>query len=618
MDKKAKVATQSGIFVVLMLCILVGANVISFRVHKRIDLTTNQRYTLSKGSGSLVSGLKKPLTIKAYVTVGLPKLDAFVRDLDDLMLEYERAAGKNEAGQPRFIYEKHIAKTEEEKTQAKDYGLMEAAFGEGSQTESDSATIAKGYLGIVFLYGDEQDKIPILTPDNNNGLEFWLSNKIREIRDKAEDNKRKIGVLTGKDEIKLSDSNLVANQGGRPGPSMQSIIQQNFPFYDIRPVDLKDGESAIDAELDGLVITQPGKDFNDKELRRIDEFVMRGNKGLVIYASAVNMKASDAKFSTKLNTHGLEKLMGGYGIEMKKDVVLDWQRSVMFAIPNQSGGQFYIRDPALAHVENDPGANADEQTLDNGFPAFFRLPSLSFPFPSSLELKKDKQPTAKFTIAARTSNAAWSETDESIDLGLKPNWKPKQPLAQKNIAIAVEGKIKSAFGGGDKDGIKLPAETPKDSRILVVSSSQFLANPFARQGNGQQMQGQMAMMMPSVGGDKDLQYISGPYAQKWLTTTILSFKNTLDWLTGDNELLAASAKVLGEPNLTYTGLKKPKLDPNATPEQIKAQDEEMRKQRKEVQSKVQFLLILFMPLMFALYGIFRWQMRERGRANIAV
>ena len=33
----------------------------------------------------------------------------------------------------------------------------------------------------------------------------------------------------------------------------------------------------------------------------------------------------------ELNTHGLDKLLDGYGIEMKKDAVLDWGRPV--AIP---------------------------------------------------------------------------------------------------------------------------------------------------------------------------------------------------------------------------------------------------------------------------------------------
>ena len=182
-------------------------------------------------------------------------------------------------------------------------------------------------MGLVFKYGSEKETIPIIQPDRADGLEFWISNKIREIRDKADNINHKIGVVTGKDEIKLTDTNLVpAARGQRGGPSIKGIIEQAFPFYKFEDVDLKNGDTEINKELDGLIITQPGKDYTDKELRRIDQFLMEGNKSLVVFASAVNLKAGDATMKATLDTHGLEKLLDGYGIEMKKDAVLDWQR----------------------------------------------------------------------------------------------------------------------------------------------------------------------------------------------------------------------------------------------------------------------------------------------------
>ena len=88
-------------------------------------------------------------------------------------------------------------------------------------------------------------------------------------------------------------------------------------------VDLKGGDSAIDDSLDGIVITQPGKDLTEKELRRIDEFVLKG-KSLAVIASSVNVKPSDPTMNATLSAHGLEKLLSGYGIELRKDVVLDF------------------------------------------------------------------------------------------------------------------------------------------------------------------------------------------------------------------------------------------------------------------------------------------------------
>jgi hypothetical protein len=47
---------------------------------------------------------------------------------------------------------------------------------------------------------------------------------------------------------------------------MQGIIEQAFPFYKVEEVDLKGGESAIDKDLVGLIVTQPQKDAVDGAL----------------------------------------------------------------------------------------------------------------------------------------------------------------------------------------------------------------------------------------------------------------------------------------------------------------------------------------------------------------
>jgi len=610
MERRARAAAETSVYLVVIAAILVVVNIIAYvAIHKRVDVTRNERYTLSQGSARLVGTLKSPLHVDAYVTKGLPKLDAFVRDLTDLLKLYQQRGGS------KFEYTIIEAKSDDQRQAAKEAGLKDVAFGEGSETGEDQASIAQGYMGLVFKYGSEKDTIPIIQPDRADGLEFWISNKIREIRDKADSIHHKIGVVSGKDEIKLSDTNLVPAQGQRGGPSIKGIIDQAFPFYKIEDVDLKDGSSEINKELDGLIITQPGKDFSDKELRRIDEFVMQGKKSLVVFASAVNLKQGDGSMKGTLSTHGLEKLLLGYGIEMKKDAVLDIQRSIRLPVMTQTGGAAWVRSPGIVQVQHDPGAKEAEQYLDDGFAPFFRADELSFPFPSTLIPHTDKQPEATLKVVARTTKKAWSETSDTVDLKIAPNWRPKPPLEQKPIAIAVEGTLHAAMGAGD--GVEMPNVSKEKSRVLVISSAGFLTNPFARSGAGTELGGQFQMMGP-VGGDEQLQMISQPYAQKYLTGTILAFKNTLDWMSGDSDLIATSAKILGEANLTYDGITRPSIEASDDDNSIKKKDEEFRDARKNTQRNVQMTLTLLCPLLFAGFGILRWRQREGGRANITL
>jgi ABC-type uncharacterized transport system involved in gliding motility auxiliary subunit len=608
MEKRKKTALESGALILIVAAILVAVNALSaLGVYARKDVTKDEKFTLSKGSGNLLRSMKQQLTAEAYVTKGLPKLDAFVRDLRDLLQEYKNAGGG------KFEYSIIESKDEDTKKKAKDAGLAEQPFGEASDTD-EKAAVTQGFMGILFKYGEQQEVIKFLPPDRTDGLEFWITNKIREIRDKGDDIHHKIGVLTGHDEIKPSDNDLVPTNMGKF--SMQGIITQNFPFYTFQDVDLKNGDSEISDDLDGLIITQPGKDLSDKELRRIDQFVMKG-KALAVFASAVNIKANDATMNATLSLHGLDKLLEGYGVGVNKDVVLDLWRHVRVVVPT-AGGMAAAELQQILQVQDDSRLSGKEQLVDTSFPCLFRVQDIAVPFASSLSIKADKQPDTKIKVVMRSSPAAVHLTGDTADLRPFQKWAPKlKGMKQEQFPLAadVEGTLKTAFPEGDKQGVETPMQSAKPARVFVFASSQFLANPLARAGNGPDM-GQYGMMMPNVGGDEQLLMIAGPYAQQFITGSILVFKNTLDWLSGDTDLLAVSAKLLSEPNLVYGD--KVRITPDESEEQIRKQEQEIKDARKDQQRNVEMWLILGVPALFAAFGLVRWRMRQAARDNISL
>jgi len=611
-DQKRKAATQTGLYLIVIIAIAVVANMLSFKAYSRIDTTRNERFTLSKGSARLLGSLKTPIQIDAYIKTGLPQLDAYVRDLTDLLKEYERNGGG------KFKFTLIEPNTDDLRDQAKEAGLQEQPFGEMSTTSEDQAAIAQGYLGLVFKYGSEKAVIPALPYQNGgDGLEFWITNKIREIRDKADDIKHRIGVVSGKDELKLSDANLVPKQGQGQGggPNLKGILEQAFPFYKVEDLDLKGGDSAIDKDLAGIIITQAQKDYTEKELRRIDEFLMLGGKSLAVFASAVNLKANDASMSATLNTHGVEKLLDGYGIHMNKDAVFDNGAQFRVQAMTQSGQGVWLRHPGIAHVINDSRMDEKEKLLDTSFAGFFRLDEVIFPFASSLELKRDKQPAdVKLVAIARSTPDTKVDKSETVDMKPRKEWTVKGKPEQRVLAAYADGKLKSAFAGAPMDGIAPKERAEQPSRVLVVSSSLFLTNPFAYAGNGPELGGQFAMF-GAVGGDPQLLALAQPYT-KYLTNTILAFKNTLDWMSGDADLVATSAKLLTEPNLTYSSVSKPKFKVEDSDAELKKKDEEYRAARKNLQTKIQWSLILGMPALFGAFGVLRWQNRQSRRDKV--
>src|SRR6516165_3116657 len=130
MEKRKKTALESGVLILLVAAILVAVNALSsLGAYSRVDVTKTQRFTLSKGSGSLLKSMKQQLTVDAYVTRGLPKLDAFVRDLRDLLQEYKNAGGG------KFDYNLiEVKDDEKKKEEAEKAGLKPMLL---SESESD-------------------------------------------------------------------------------------------------------------------------------------------------------------------------------------------------------------------------------------------------------------------------------------------------------------------------------------------------------------------------------------------------------------------------------------------------------------------------------------------------
>jgi hypothetical protein len=625
MERRAQAAAVTGFYLLVVAGVLVLANLLFATSGRkfRYDVTEGERFTLSKGSRRLVTeGLKQDLQVDVYVTRGLAKSDVFIQDLTDLLKEYESATSERDGQKytSHFKFSIIEPKTQEEKDAAKKEGLQEQYLAEGSET-TDAAQIKTGFMGFVFKYGAEKELIPFWPPNEVTGIEFFISNKIREVRDRADKIETKIGIITGKDELKITD-NVIA-PGNQP-MNVKQIFDNYFPFYKFEDVDLQNGDAEINKDLAGIVITQPQKDYTEKELRRIDEFLMLGNKAAVFYVSAVNLKPNDASMKATLNLHGLDKLLSGYGVEMKREALFDMGTNpIPVPLANQQVG--YVNMPSVLLLSDDGDDDEETRLIDKSHVVFFRMPQVAVPFPSPLVSHPEKQPEAKLKIILRSSPSTFTSAQDTLDMKDPNQWRSDakgQQAEQKNLAIAVEGTLASAFaGGGDDMGIKVPAKSPSPSRVLVVSSSEFLANPFARAGNPPPMPPQLAMM-GNMGGDENLQRIANGYLQPAFRPLLLSFKNALDWIGNDADLIAVNAKILGEPTLSYAKVDKPNISPDDSEDELKKKfsdyEDERKKQRSKVQSSVEWTLYLLPASLFALLGLIFWLIRTSSRKSISL
>ena len=128
--------------------------------------------------------------------------------------------------------------------------------------EKDKAEIANVYMGIAVLYEDKKEVLPIVRTTAN--LEYDLTSAILKVTSKEV---KTVGFLSGHDEIDVFDQPFA--------PLRQELSKQ----YDVRNVPI-DGGKAIEADVATLIIAGPKKELTEREKYEIDQFIMRGWKGL--------------------------------------------------------------------------------------------------------------------------------------------------------------------------------------------------------------------------------------------------------------------------------------------------------------------------------------------------
>ncbi|MCK5311659.1 MAG: GldG family protein [Desulfobacteraceae bacterium] len=222
----------------IYIVVIILVNVVGLTLFFRIDLTKDNKYSLSKASREVVSTLSDPLTIKVFFTKNLPAPhNNTERYLHDILEEYS-ATGKQ-----FFNYTFHnvtsekagIAQANKNQQLADDYGILPVEI---RTVENDELKFKKAYMGLVIIHGDMMETLPAITA--TEGLEYQLTTAIQKLNNKVS----RLSSLKEKIQIKLylsSSLNIVAPYIGLDD---LSILKEN--------------------------ITQSIEKLNEKHLQKID------------------------------------------------------------------------------------------------------------------------------------------------------------------------------------------------------------------------------------------------------------------------------------------------------------------------------------------------------------
>lgn len=393
--------TTIALVIGIFLCI----NLISDQLHLRLDLTQDNRYTLSPATRTILNNLEEPVTVKAYFTEGLPPQFSRTRqEFQELLVEYASRSGD------MVLYE-FIDPTAEGETDAEQEAQQNGIAPLNVQVRKENQMQAqRAYMGAIVEKGEQKDVIPFLQP--GAAMEYALSTSIKKI---SVLNKPSVGFVQG--------------HGEAPFSSLQQVSQSLSILYNAAPYSLSDATS-IPNSFSALAIIAPSDSFPASHLTQLDAYLAQGGK-LMIALNRVGADLQQSVMGTLVNT-GLETWLQTKGIAVESSFLLDEQSGAVSA-PRQMG-PFQVMEqipfPYIPIVNQYP-----EHPITQG------LGPVGFPFASPLRFTGDS--TLTFTpIIVSSGKSGTASAPTYFDISKQ--WTESDfPLSHLTMGAAVEGN----FGG---------------------------------------------------------------------------------------------------------------------------------------------------------------------------
>ncbi len=423
------------------------------------DLTSNGRYTLTEGTRGILDKLQRPLTLKLYYSktavnrTGYNQLALFnnhyyyVRDLLRAMARY--------AGGKLTLQEYDPRPFSDAAEEADSFGIR--AFPLGQQTNEVF------YFGIALTSDvGAREVMEFLHPNRQGTVEY----DVVELIDRATHRKKsKVGVMSS---LKVLGETLTPQMMQMRRMLNQSVERSWTILEELKQRKYEVSEVATDVEkvpddIDYLVVIHP-KNFTDKALFAIDQFVMRGGKAMFFVDPYCEVDTPPRDPRNQFagmsynRSSNVNKLLEAWGLRMEDN---------KFAGDHTLAGRVRTRDgrsttPYIGYVmlDDDKKCFNDDQIVSQG------LKDVVMVYPGALKRVEGRGTQVASLIQTTSVGNTWQASTWEIGgpMGPEPariNGKLEDGSTPVMIAAMITGKLKSAFPGG-LAGEKSPDEKEKE------------------------------------------------------------------------------------------------------------------------------------------------------------
>ena len=444
---------------------LIVLNMLSNSFSKRIDLTKDKRYTLSKTTLEIINNIKEPVSIKVYLQGNFPAEFKRIQLETNQFLEELSALNNN----IKFRFVDPLNLNQE---------LIKKGLQPSRLTVQEEGQVSEAIIfpWAIINYKGNDEIVPLLSSFNASSQEEQLQNSIENLEyqftnafHKLTSKKAKtIAVLKGNGE--LNDINLF------------SFLKKLGNYYKLAEFTLDSVSSSPQKTLNDLmhydlsIIAKPSNLFTEDEKFALDQYIMNGGKTLWlidnVYAEldSLMVNGSATVFNRDLN---LTDLLFNYGVRINYNVTKDLYSSTIRLASGNVGNQTQYQDLPWHYY---PLINSK-----NDNPISSKLDPILLKFPSTMDTLQNNILKTVLLQSSPYTKPIGTPSNISLNEIAHKATKEEFNFGNQIFGILLEGKFKSAYSNRVKP---FESDTYRqngaNNKMIVISDGDIISNEVFR------------------------------------------------------------------------------------------------------------------------------------------
>ena len=453
-----------------ILVILILVNGIGSLFFYRIDLTKDQRYTLSKTSLQILNEVKEPLIIDVFLQGQFPGEFKKLQTETQQILEEFKAYNKNIT----FQFVNPIENEEERDTIIQSF--LERGLTPVNVTVEDKGkqTQEVVFPWAIATYNGRSTKVPLLknimgattaekVVSSVQHLEYAFSNAFNTI---AKTKEKKVAVIKGNGELHdLQMADFIKQ------------VRENYFIgtFTLDSVAKKPNESLkYLKKYDLAIIAKPTERFSDEEKLVLDQFVINGGKTLwlidqvnIEMDSLYNDSGAALAYPFDLN---LNDLFFKYGFRINATLVKDVMATpIALATGEKGSATQYTQYPWFYSPLVYPSGKS---------PIVSNVDAVKFEFSNGIDILKNDLNKTVLLQSSPYSKLVGAPTDVNLSMVTeRPEQADFKNTGNIPLALLLEGKFKSTY---TNRVLPFPENTfkavGKTNKMIVISDGDMIRN----------------------------------------------------------------------------------------------------------------------------------------------